>query len=280
MSDKLDGKRPQPEPTSSMKPVTGLRAVLEGFASREAASRVASGSSPDALLELFKKMGLAAENSDYPRLAEIDRQLHRSIVELADVPGLLDAWEAVFQAQNEFRTQTIDVCWPDIGVLFESHRALVDAVAAGDAAEAAEAARTHLDAVWFRLALATSDQSMPDDPLARACAYLAFHFHETVLLPQIAQEVAGCSTGHLARLFRERTGLSFSDYLIELRLQKAAQLLQQTNRTIRDIARKVGYWDPSRFATHFRRRFAESPIAFRHRLSPITARRNPQRKKS
>jgi len=263
---------------SSMKAATSLRAMLEGFAANQAAERVRNGASPSLVLQHFRQMGQASEEGDYPGLATVDRQLHRAIVELANVPGLLEAWEPVFQAQNQFRTQTIDVCWPDIGVLFESHRPLVDAIAAGDAAGAEESARTHLDAVWFRLALATSDQSMPEDPLARACAYLAFHFHESVLLPHVAQDVAGCSTGHLARLFREQTGLNFSEYLIELRMQKAAQFLQQTDRTIRDIARRVGYRDPSRFATHFRRRFAESPTDFRHRLSPAPAVRISQGK--
>jgi len=250
-----------------MKAVTGLRAALEGFAARHAALRVGEGTAPRRPLECFRRLRLAAEAGNYPRFAAADGALHRSIIRLADVPGLAGAWEAAFAAQSEFRLQTLRRCWPDLAVLFESHRPLVDAVAAGDAEAAEQAAVAHLDAVWFRLAAATDDASLPRDPCARACAYLAFHFHESIRLPRLARDVAGCSPGHLARLFREQTGLSFRDYLIELRLQKAADLLERTQLPVGQIAGRVGYDDPSRFTIHFRRRFRHPPGKFRRQLS-------------
>ncbi|MBA4015707.1 MAG: hypothetical protein C0483_00820 [Pirellula sp.] len=246
-----------------MKAVTNLRAVLEGFAARHAAARVQSGVAPRKPLECFRRLRAAAEAGDYRKFAAADGALHRSIIELADVPGLAPSWQAAFAAQSEFRLQTLRHCWPDLGVLFESHRPLVDAVAAGDAEAAEHAAVAHLDAVWFRLAAATDDASLPRDPCARACAYLAFHFHESMRLPRLAREVAGCSPGHLARLFRDETGLSFRDYLIELRLQKAADLLQRSQLAVGQIAKRVGYDDPSRFTIHFRRRFNQTPGNFR-----------------
>lgn len=250
-------------PITPMKAVTNLRAALEGFAARHAALRVGEGTVPRKSLECFRRLRLAAEAGNYRRFASADGALHRSIIELADVPGLGASWEAAFAAQSEFRLQTTRRCWPDLAVLFESHRPLVDAVAAGDAEAAEQAATAHLDAVWFRLAAATDDASLPRDPCTRACAYLAFHFHESIRLPQLAAEVAGCSPGHLARLFRDETGLSFSDYLIELRLQKAADLLQRSQLAIGQIAKRVGYDDPSRLTTHFRRRFGQTPGTFR-----------------
>lgn len=250
-----------------MKAVTGLRAALEGFAARHAALRVGAGAPPQALLASFERLRRAAEGGDHRRFAAADEALHRAMVELADVPGLTGAWQAAFAEQDVFRRQTLRRCWPDLSVLFESHRPLVDAVAAGEADEAEEAALAHLDAVWFRLADATDDASLPRDPYARACAYLAFHFHETIRLPALARDVAGCSPGHLARLFREKSGISFQEFLIELRLQKAAELLERTDQAVGKIARRVGYLDPSRFAAHFRRRFGRSPAAYRDRRS-------------
>jgi AraC-like DNA-binding protein len=231
-----------------MKAVTGLRAALEGFAARHAALRVGAGAPPQALLASFERLRRAAEGGDYRRFAAADEALHRAMVELADVPGLTGAWQAAFAEQDVFRRQTLRRCWPDLSVLFESHRPLVDAV-------------------WFRLADATDDASLPRDPYARACAYLAFHFHETIRLPALARDVAGCSPGHLARLFREKSGISFQEFLIELRLQKAAELLERTDQAVGKIARRVGYLDPSRFAAHFRRRFGRSPAAYRDRRS-------------
>jgi AraC-like DNA-binding protein len=123
-----------------------------------------------------------------------------------------------------------------------------------------------LDAVWYRLAESTADASLPDDPLARACTYLAFHLHESVRLSFLAEYVAKISPGHLARLFREQHNVSFTGYLRELRMQKAADLVRRTLLPVQRIAARVGYDDPSRFATHFRRRFGLTPRDFRRQF--------------
>lgn len=249
-----------------MKSVTDLRAKLEGFAARHAADKVIEGVDPQRLLNCFHRLQQAAESGNYRRFALEDQKLHQTIVNMADVPGLKQAWSSVFNAQNSFRIKTLQQCWPDLSVLFESHRPLIDNISSGKSEEAEDEALTHLDAVWFRLADATEDQSLPRDSLSRACAYLAFHFHEPIRLPELSHEIAGCSPGHLARLFSKELELSFSDYLIELRMQKGASLLQHSSRSIREIGARVGYADPSRFATHFRRRFGLSPSEFRSRL--------------
>ena len=249
------------------KSATDLRAVLEGFAARHAALQVAAGAASDPLQQQMLRLQQAATTGDHRRFIRCDQALHAAIVDLANVEGLKASWESAFAAQNAFRMDTIRQCWPDLDVLFESHRDMVDAIAAGLAEEAEEAAVSHLDAVWFRLAVVSGDDSLPPDPLSRACAWLAFHFCSTVRLSDLAEDVAGCSSGHLARLFRDQLGMSFSDYLIELRLQKAAQLLQRSRQPVYVIARRVGYADPSRFTTHFRRRFGQTPKAHRDKFT-------------
>lgn len=248
---------------SPMRSITDLRATLEGFAARYAAFRVAEGASYQPLLDQFDRMNRAAETMDYREFAACDRAFHQAIIDLADVPALKASWDAVFAVQDAFRTETLSQCWPDLSMLFESHRPLVEFIAAGELQQAEEATIAHLDAVWLRLAIASNDDSLPSDPLSRACAYLAFHFSEPVRLPTLAREVANCTAGHLTRLFRDELDMSFSDYLIELRMRKAAQLLQGSDLLVREIAQRVGYTDPSRFSTHFRRRFGQTPAVFR-----------------
>ena len=109
----------------------GTRNQIEGFASRHAALRISEGASPRSLLDCFRRMQQATERGDHRRFAASDRALHQTIVELADVPGLAPAWRAAFRTQQAFRMQTLRACWPDLSVLCEAHRALVDAVAAG-----------------------------------------------------------------------------------------------------------------------------------------------------
>jgi AraC-like DNA-binding protein len=79
----------------------------------------------------------------------------------------------------------------------------------------------------------------------------------------LSKQIAKISPGHLARLFRENKGLSFTDYLRNIRLQKAAEALRNTKLPVSRVGKNVGYHDGSRFALHFRKKFGMTPIAYR-----------------
>lgn len=167
---------------------------------------------------------------------------------------------------ENFRVDSIRVCWLDLNVLFEAHRPIVDAICAGEEVLAADAAQAHLGAVWYRLADYANDPSLPDDPVARACTYLDFHLHETLALNFLATFVAKTSARHLARLFKQQHGVSYTAYLRELRMHKGADLLRRTTSQVQRIAARVGYGDPLRFISHFRARFNLSPREFRRKF--------------
>ncbi len=249
-----------------MRAVTQMRAVIDGFAARYAAIRAAAGAEKAPLLKAFKRLQQAAAEDDYARVARADWALHLAIVRMAAVEGLEAVWKAAASAMDVFHVESIRICWPELTVLFEAHRAIVDAICAGDAVAAEDIAGAHLDAVWYRLAETQADASLPDDPLARARTYLDFHLHEQVRLGFLAQYVAQTSPGHLARLFRQNFDCSFTEYLRELRLRKAVKLLLGSSQPICRIAAMVGYADASRFSLHFRRRYGLSPRAYRQRF--------------
>lgn len=240
-----------------------LRKTIETFAAHFAAIRVAQGDLTDNLLNAFNEMRAAANENDFTSFALTDRKLHEVIVLMADTPGLLGAWQEVFKTQEAFRIETLKKCWPDLDTLSEAHRAIVDAICEGNPFLAERAMVTHMEGIWFRLAELSGNEANDRDPLSKACAYIAFNFQRTLVLAQVAAEVSDCSPGHLARLFRDKHGLSFTEYLNELRMQRAADLLQHTRITIRSIAAQVGYLDHSRFSSHFRRRFGQTPRKFR-----------------
>lgn len=248
-----------------MRPLTDLRAVLDAFAARQAAERVAGGANRQPLLAAFKRLHQAAIDGNHHSMAAADRRLHETIVRLADVPGLDASWQAAADANEPFHRDTLARCWPDLTILFEAHRGIVDAILAGDALAAEDAARRHLDAVWYRLAEMGEAGSLPDDPLERACTYLELHLAEPVTLSFLAEHVARTSPGHLARLFREKRQTTFSRYLRDLRLHRAVGLLTATAESVGRIARLVGLPDPSRFALYFRRRYGLTPRAYRAR---------------
>jgi len=74
---------------------------------------------------------------------------------------------------------------------------------------------------------------------------------------------AGYSEGHFARLFRERTGRSFSDYLVERRLDRAKRMLEEDGRSIKAISYDLGYPSPAEFSRSFQRWMGLSPRQYR-----------------
>lgn len=73
---------------------------------------------------------------------------------------------------------------------------------------------------------------------------------------------------HLSNLFSRRTGLTFSQYLRNLRMQKAKELLKDTLLPVNLIGEQTGYPDYRHFAKTFRKEFGMTPSEFRTSSQP------------
>lgn len=71
------------------------------------------------------------------------------------------------------------------------------------------------------------------------------------------------STAHFSRLFKRVVGHTFSDYLTELRMSEAQNLLHHTKLTVNDIARRLGYSRQSYFTRRFRAVTGLTPSGYR-----------------
>jgi AraC-like DNA-binding protein len=252
---------------TELRRLSELRAMLEGFAARHAASHAtAEARQPTLLRAILKRLNASVRRRDYPGFRRADEELHTAVVAAADVPHLLEVWRVVWTGLQGFHRKGFDECFPDTRILIEEHEHLVDTIVLGDPVAAEDAARSHVEAVWFRLA---EQQHQADsakvDPLQRAASHLAFRLHCRLRLSEVATKVAFTSAGNLSRLFRLRYGMSFRAYLQELRLGKAAELLASTRLPVGTIARRVGYRDFSRFGQHFKRRHGVEPREWRKR---------------
>lgn len=173
-------------------------------------------------------------------------------------------WRTVWNGLQGFHQKGFEVCFPDSRILIEEHQHLVETIELGDPIAAEDAARNHVEAVWFRLAeQQASPANEDDDPLGRAVAHLAFRLHCPIRLEEVARTVAYTSPGNLSRLFRQRYGMNFREYLQKLRLEKAAELLSNTRLSVSSVARRVGYRDVSRFGQHFKRLYRTEPRRWR-----------------
>ena len=88
--------------------------------------------------------------------------------------------------------------------------------------------------------------------------YLLAHFTEKVSLATAASVIC-MSRSSFVRYFKRVTGQTFVPYLSRLRLEKALQLLRETDLSIAEIAAAVGFSDQSYFDKTFRRHFDHSP---------------------
>ena len=73
------------------------------------------------------------------------------------------------------------------------------------------------------------------------------------------------SISHLSNLFKKEMMMSFSDYLWELRLRKAKELLTETDLSIDEISIKVGYTSSAGFRKKFKADMGMSPVQYRER---------------
>lgn len=83
---------------------------------------------------------------------------------------------------------------------------------------------------------------------------------------------AGLSQAHFARAFRAAFGVTPHGYLLTRRLERAAALLRQTDRSVADICMLVGLSSVGSFTTSFKRRFGRTPVEYRETFPPTAAR--------
>ena len=97
---------------------------------------------------------------------------------------------------------------------------------------------------------------------SRAIRFFEQNYHHAITLAEVAR-VCGKSSSSIVRLFREAFGHSPIEYLINLRLEKAAAMLRQSEAAISEIAMATGFGDSNYFTKMFRRKFGVSPRDYR-----------------
>ena len=102
-----------------------------------------------------------------------------------------------------------------------------------------------------------------DPQIAAMQRYLAEHLNEEVSAADLAKQFH-LSISQLNRRFRESTGQSPHEYLVNLRISHSKTLLRESRRSIADIAGEVGYAYDTSFAAVFRSKVGVSPRQYRN----------------
>ena len=92
--------------------------------------------------------------------------------------------------------------------------------------------------------------------------YLQTHIHESVSLEELAQRFF-MSRSYLTRSFRNVTGFSVVEYMTYIRIQKAQQLLRESDRSITEIADLCGFGNVTYFEKVFKTTTGHTPVQYR-----------------
>ena len=102
----------------------------------------------------------------------------------------------------------------------------------------------------------------------KALEYIEQNYTQGIMVEEIATYI-GLSTDYFSRMFKQFTGLTPVEYIKNVRLAKAAELLRQPEVSIAHVAMEVGFEDPGYFSRQFKQVLGMSPSKFQRENSVI-----------
>ena len=99
-------------------------------------------------------------------------------------------------------------------------------------------------------------------PMLEAVYYIEKNYKKPLKMEEISR-VTGYSEAYFSRLFKNSLNISFSDYLLNVRLKHVCQDLISTNNSIMEIAYENGFIYPGNMTEAFKRKFNMTPLKYR-----------------
>ncbi|BBH24100.1 hypothetical protein Back11_54450 [Paenibacillus baekrokdamisoli] len=94
--------------------------------------------------------------------------------------------------------------------------------------------------------------------------YVHAHIAEDLSLTRMA-EIVYLNPYYLSRLYKKLSGITLTDYVIHVRIEKAKELLRGTNLKVNEIAQEIGFESSAYFTRFFKRLTKMTPIEYRER---------------
>ncbi|MCA0755134.1 response regulator [Paenibacillus sp. N4] len=211
-------------------------------------------------------------------LYELQWAVIRSMTEMAleDVEAALDEWlETIKKETFGNRSLTVSTCFSSmlfiIGELSKSgvqlpgrfldKRELQDLLASY---ETFEIMSSQVKRLFRHMCEEMDSDSGNKDKivLAKVKQYIEEHFAEEITLESIAG-MAFMNPYYFSSFFKKHTKQNFKQYLTEVRMKNASQLLRNTDLMIYEVAEKVGYNNARHFSDMFKKMYGKLPIDYR-----------------
>lgn len=138
----------------------------------------------------------------------------------------------------------------------------ISAIEAGNTfAEVAEVNAAMQEDFVQRVHKARTEQGV--SPQVQNCInYIHFHYAEKLEMSTLAEKI-GYSPSHLGKLFKQETGMTIKQYIMNYRIDRAKDALRLSGESISSICHRMGFDSPSYFGKHFRLATGMTPLEYR-----------------
>lgn len=114
----------------------------------------------------------------------------------------------------------------------------------------------------------TAPEAIEQDVYKKAIRYIKEHYTENISVAQVAANI-GYSESYFGYAFKKKYKMSVSQYIRELQLAKAKDLLENTSFSVASVASYVGFDDSNYFSALFKKYFGLSPKEYRNKYGTL-----------
>lgn len=110
--------------------------------------------------------------------------------------------------------------------------------------------------------ITTKREEQTSGLISKAKAYIEENYSRDISLDDVSRHV-DISPYYFSKLFKEESGENFIEYLTNLRIKRAKNLLRHSDMNMKNICAKIGYSDPNYFSRIFKKQVGVTPTEYR-----------------
>ena len=209
--------------------------------------------------EFNQEMVSALENLNEQKVSESILQLKEKMLEQRDVTG----HDILQMAKEMMQVYLFNVRQNKVALKLEEN-VFDDFVLAIDSIYSVDELFSYVEKTIRKSFHELIQMKLTEDnrPIRLAKQYIRDNYGKPITLELVSEQV-GFNAAYFSTLFKKETGATFSEYLLEVRMEAAKKMLRDTNLNVSVICEKVGYSDSKHFSRTFLRETGLKPNQYR-----------------